>query len=304
MVVQNLSALVSKNWTGIGRPAESNVMPKSMQASRTEFNLVTIHDQLAPVILLESDSGAAAARNKGWENAKNDWILFLDDDITISERFLSDVRRYLVGKPRTCVRTFRIRTVSANYLEPLHDATISLDRGPEIRKTGSASLRLQQVWMYGAGAALVSNRAVLESTGGFRNKLGAGCRYGGAEDAAFLWHASFHASIEYDGALCVFHETISDFSQLARKMVEYGRAIGYLGGQVGGADGHQYVTGYCKHIGRVALRKDIVAISAINHSRLMFSIFRAITETLQVYAWSLFHRGQVNVLCENCRRLS
>ena len=44
MVVQNLSALVSKNWTGIGRPAESNVMPKSMQASRTEFNLVTIHD--------------------------------------------------------------------------------------------------------------------------------------------------------------------------------------------------------------------------------------------------------------------
>jgi histidinol-phosphate phosphatase family protein len=54
----------------------------------------------AKVSLLQSHGrGPAAARNVGWRAADTDWVVFLDDDVVVSERWLSDVVRDLQQLP-------------------------------------------------------------------------------------------------------------------------------------------------------------------------------------------------------------
>jgi len=116
-------------------------------------------------------------------------------------------------------------------------ATVSLDGGAEVRRTGLIPLRLRDAWMFGAGAAMLASRKVLMTTGGFKDKLGAGLRDGGTEDSEFLWNASRHTIIEYCGHIAVLHEGAANVSILARKIREYGRAIGHLDGMSRSVDG-------------------------------------------------------------------
>jgi len=256
------------------------------------------------VVLLHSDEGAAASRNLGWRTAKNGSVLFLDDDITVDETFLSDVRQYLTRRPIAGVVTFRVLDPPTCKWSSLIEATISLDRGSELYRTDEMSLRLQDVWMYGAGAAMLVNRSVLQATGGFKNQLGAGRKNGGTEDTEFLWHASRHSTVEYHGCITVLHENISNFQNVARKMREYGRAIGHLGGTAKSVDGYRYVSGYCSHLEAATRLNEILCLPTRSLIRVKIAIAVAVSETLQVYMSSLVHSRQTSILSDECRGVS
>ena len=154
--------------------------------------------------------------------------------------------RELASSSEPSVITFRVVTAT-NDLQAPTAATVGLDRGP-LTRTSNIRIRPQDAWRYGVGAALMVHRDVLLETGGFKDELGAGRAIGGAEDLEFLWHASRHCSLSYRGDVAVQHASLPSRRALARKFRQYARALGALGGAVGGADGYAITMGYSRHI--------------------------------------------------------
>lgn len=306
LVVQNRPRLGSHNWVGI----TSDLRLSPLCSNNQHAHVNAKHDtevatpKGVPLVLLHSDEGTAAARNLGWRTAKNDLVLFLDDDIIVHETFLSEVRQYLTQRPIAGVVTFRILTPTTCQWSPLIEATISLDRGSEIYHTNGKPLRLQDVWRCGAGAAMLVNRRVLQATNGFKDQLGAGRENGGTEDTEFLWHASHHSTVEYHGRITVFHKNISNFQTVARKMREYGRAIGHLGGTAKSVDGYLYVSGYCSHLEAATRLKEILCLPTRSLTRVTNAIAVAISETFQVYMSSFLHSSKAGILCDECQGIS
>lgn len=302
LIVRNRPLSGSRHWAGIGLVGASPFATRTNPEGRPEAvnsRLVRSLEADSVRILCGTDEGAAAARNRGWRAAKNDSVLFIDDDVTVGETFLSDIRQYVASSPVAGVATFRILSSSGDVGSPFVEATVSLDRGAEVRRTGLIPLRLQDAWMFGAGAAMLASRNALMTTGGFKNELGAGRRNGGTEDSEFLWHASRHTMIEYCGHITVLHEGVANLSILGRKMREYGRAIGHLGGMSRSVDGSRYVTNYCSHILKSAFRSDVpLSRRSVIHVRALVLV--AVLETLFAYISSLA-RPSSCVLCEECR---
>ena len=46
-------------------------------------------------LVIEKNKGRSNARNKGWKNAKGQWVAYLDDDVTIDDNWLEEFRPYL-----------------------------------------------------------------------------------------------------------------------------------------------------------------------------------------------------------------
>ncbi len=302
-VIQNRSRLGPRRWIGSTSGARLPLLRGiDLHARSTTARGITMAvPETIPIILLRSNEGAAAARNLGWRTAKNNWILFLDDDVMINETFLIDVRQYLTQRSIASVVTFRVLSTSTSQWSSLVRATISLGRGSEIRRTGKMPLRLEDVWMYGVGTAMLVNRSALQATGGFKDQLGAGRRNGGTEDAEFLWHVSYHTSLEYHGRIVVLHKEVSSFHGVARKMCEYGRAIGHLGGITKSVEGYRYVTGYCRHLKEATHLNEIVQFPARSLFRVRAVVTFAVLETLRVYGSSLVRGSRSRILCDQCR---
>jgi GT2 family glycosyltransferase len=303
LLVQNHPRLGSHSWTGIASVSRSTKVCDKSRRLHDNFKhyaeTVKLKGTLA--VFLSSDEGAAAARNLGWRNAKNDLILFLDDDITVSETFLTEIRQYLAQRPLAGVTTLRVTIPTTCRWSPLINATISLDRGSAICHTDRKPLRLQNVWRYGAGAAMLINRKVLEATSGFKDQFGAGRENGGTEDTEFLWHASHHSTIEYNGRIVVFHKNVSNLKTIATKMREYGRAIGNLGGTAKSDDGYRYMAGYCSHLESAKDMSKVYSLSTREKIRVKRAISVAVSETIHAYVSSMVHSSKAGVLCDKCR---
>ena len=303
VVVQNRPLLGSRHWIGVPQHAPSPLDPKAApQEPFATAGMGPTHFPITPhLTVVVSDEGAAAARNRGWRVAQNDSILFLDDDVTIEEKFVSLVREYLANSPMAGAATFRIIDGEPTPWSLLIRETISMDRGATVRRTHGASVRLRDVWMYGAGAAMMVSRGLLEETGGFKEDLGAGRRNGGTEDMEFLWHASRHAEVEYVGHIAVAHASAAGLPIVARKLREYGRAIGNLGGTTRDIDGFQYAINYCWHILHATFTRNI-GLPALSRFRIRVEAIRAVVETLVVYVSSAARVQLIRSLCDECRR--
>jgi GT2 family glycosyltransferase len=136
----------------------------------------------------------------------------------------------------------------------LVSATISLDRGELERRTNGEPVQLGEAFMYGAGAAVMVSRRLLTEIGGFKNELGAGRRYGGAEDLEFLWHLARHGPMLYRADVAVLHRDVTDVRDVGRKFRQYGRALGRLAACVGGREGARAVRGFCAFLLRTQLQ--------------------------------------------------
>jgi GT2 family glycosyltransferase len=299
LLVKNHPRLAERDWAGIssGRRASTKW---GVRSDVTRDRTITLRKEV-PIIILHSHCGAAAARNLGWQRAKNKSILFLDDDITIQKTFLNDVRQHISQRPIADVVTFRILTKSIpRWFAPI-EAAIALDRGARTYDTSGIPLQLASVWTYGAGAAMIIDRGILKETGGFKDQLGAGRRNGGVEDAEFLWHASRHGVVQYHGAVSVLHKVPSSFENLSRKMREYGRAIGNLGGMTGSVEGFRYVSNYCSHLDETRSSIDLLGLSKRNLSLARSAFAAAVSETIHAYRMSLVQSRQRGILCNRCR---
>lgn len=301
IVVQNRPRSGTRHWVGIAANAPSLMNGSAACGWGRENRWPTVPASSAvPIYVLRSNEGAAAARNRGWYKAKNDAILFLDDDVLVGGSFLREVRRSLTWTATAGVVTFRVQSMSSGVWSNLIRSTISLDRGPEVRSTGGSALSLQDVWKFGAGAAMLVERSALTATGGFKEHLGAGRNNGGTEDAEFLWHASRHVAIEYNGQISVLHEDVSSLVGITKKLRQYGRAIGNLGGATRSAEGYHYVAGYCLHLIRAVTRsKEMCNLPAGCLAWARGAVVIAVVETLRTYVSYMIRSRRGDILCPN-----
>lgn len=251
------------------------------------------------VIVIASDCGAAAARNAGWRATRGPWVVFLDDDVVVSADALLAMRE-VSKRADPGVITFRVRSLPTQFTA-LVTSTVGLDRGSATRCTRGEPLRLQHTWQYGVGAALMVHRSILETTGGFKNELGAGRRIGGAEDLEFLWHASRHCEVSYRGDIAVDHADVSNGRDLGLKFRQYARALGGLGGAVGGREGRAMTLGYARHIASAPLRA-ASGDGVFARARLLASGVVAAAETVVTYGVVAASAARPQVLCSGCRR--
>lgn len=253
------------------------------------------------VRVLQSAHGAAAARNTGWRAAKNEWVLFLDDDVTIDADFLPAVRTLCEAAGAPEVMTFRVSAVSVGEWPPV-EATISIDRGIGCRRCGpDAPPRLDEAWEYGTGAAMLVSRRILLTISGFKPTLGAGRKHGGTEDLEFLWHAARHTTVEYRGNLGVGHYSVQDLPGITRKMREYGKAIAALAGTAKQRDGFRMVAEYCVHQVVGTSRQRLSPLERSTWWKVRIGVAYAIVATVRVYIISLLFRSRSEVLCQACR---
>ncbi len=296
IVVRNLPTGGRRRWTGLALSAVSFAAALGTPL-RLDYGLFLRSDAL---VVLDSPPGAAAARNAGWRRARHYWVLFLDDDVYIPGSFLDAVRSRTIDGNARGVTTFRVRSQEGPWLS-LITRTISLDRGTADRQSAGAPLTLSETWRYGVGAAMLVRRDILEATGGFKQKLGAGRKHGGGEDLEFLWHASRHTTIQYVGQLAVEHRDVDELADVGRKFRHYGRAIARLSGTSKERDGFDAVVGYCTHIASAVMgRGRLMEHPLRERCVLRIHAFVALLETGRVYAGSLLVHPRAEVLCEDC----
>ena len=303
LVVRNRPP-VSGAWVGTDKSCTSEHRPPnkiSYSCSHAPEKLSSSLRYRGNTFLIASASGGVSvARNVGWRSARNEWILFLDDDVTISRSFLSKVRERLVERGFPGVMTFRVHSIASVKWSGVR-AIISLDRGPELRHTvPPAALALHEVWQYGVGAAMLVSSDVLRDTGGFKPGLGAGRRNGGAEDLEFLWHASRHTTVDYAGDIVVRHRDVCSLRDIGRKFREYGRAIASLAGTAKHVDGLRTVVNYCSHLTSATSSKRLAGLPRQTLLWMRAAVALAVAETGWVYTHSLVCRARSGVLCAGC----
>jgi glycosyltransferase involved in cell wall biosynthesis len=286
-VVRNLPPARPGRWAGVDAVGADWSGPRSRPGR-------------ARCTVLTSPAGAAAARNAGWRRAGNLWVLFIDDDVAPGRGFIAAVRAAGLTADAGVI-TFRVIS-RASAIKPLVEKTISLDRGASIRSTNSRSIDLPDAWQFGVGAVMLVRRDVLADTGGFKDRLGAGRRNGGAEDLEFLWHASRHTSVLYRGDVSVIHSDVTTPRDVGRKLRQYGRAIGSVSDSSAVGEGYCMTREYCGHLWRAALwirRPDLPSI----RRRVLFNlqIAFAFLETFRVFTFSRWRSTRRDALCARCR---
>ena len=234
-----------------------------------------------------TQGGAAVARNTGWKTATNDRILFLDDDVIIPNGFLEAVRKSLSRNRDSLVIGFRIVSPQPKSdWEWMGRKTLTVDRGPEQRTSSGEPVRIHNTWLYGSGGTFVAKRSALEQMNGFKRYLGAGRLFGGTEDTEFLWHASHHGPISYDGEVSVVHPHPETREGWADKLVAYGRGLGFLAGAIETGDSIKHALGYCTFIREALDSSEFPKLSDKNQRFAKQSIDAAVTETIRTLKFS------------------
>lgn len=244
--------------------------------------------------------GAAHARNLGWLRSRHEWVLFLDDDIEVGSGLLPQVREAIRDARGAKVITLRVCS-RPNACIDLINATISLDRGPEIRRTDNREFKLRDAWMLGVGAAVLAQRQLLSEMGGYKGFLGAGLPNGGAEDLELLWHATKHTSMLYRGDISVLHEDVGSPESIATKFVQYGNAIAHVCAHERSWAGLLLVKDYCAHISSSVY--SYIRSTKLPRQRqfwLAAAALRAVSLMSFSYLAGLLLARRNGVLCEKC----
>lgn len=169
---QLLRATVESVLAGDEVPAEIVIVDQSDTPSSTLADLS--HDDCVVRVLAASAPGLSHARNEGAAAARNDLLVFVDDDM-LAERtwFGSLVRALAEAGPRTVV-TGAVEAAPGESWRSFFPATQSHAPGAVFEG------RLERDVLAGGHMAIA--RSALERIGGFDPRLGPGAVYPAAED--------------------------------------------------------------------------------------------------------------------------
>lgn len=161
--------------------------------------------------------GLSIARNLGLEHARGEFIVYTDDDCAVDPGFLAPL-----------VAPFGIATVGAStgrLVDVSHHPTATNEPVQVLSRT-TAGIDA------GHGALMAFRTSILRGLGGFDPVLGAGRRFGGAEDLdamSRVLHAGYSV-VRVPGAI-VTHLFTRDDSEYEQLNENYGLGIGAMCGK-------------------------------------------------------------------------
>lgn len=175
--------------------------------------------------------GVARARNAAIGTATSRTVVFVDDDVVVSESALQT----LVARQRSAGATIATaRVVPANAAHhQLFDADLGFDRGSEGSTwTVGQSKRLSplHVWQFGVGATFAVDLSLLSSKGNairFDERLSNGRFCGGSEDVDFFYAAYLTGHmVSYVAEAVVEHVFPLSAAELSAKCRQYALSDG------------------------------------------------------------------------------
>ena len=183
----------------------------------------------APDVLRVDVPGTSRARNAGWRASTGDVVAFLDDDVRVSAGWRAALPAAVAGVAFACGRV----AVPPEQRETERPVAVTPDVPETLLDAGSPQL-------LGVSANLVVRRDVLESVGGFDERLGPGTWFAAAEDLELLDRlvAAGHVG-RYAPSLLAFHEQWRSRRELLRLDWGYGKGAGARAAWAGGARGRR-----------------------------------------------------------------
>ena len=166
-----------------------------------------LHDNGQVRVIVDEGIGLSRARNIGISDVRTDWIVFIDDDISIDD--LSGLRSLEDMLPGVY-----FGSVSSPTGAPLHRFSKSL--------TKLTLLTVDRV----CSVQLILHRDLLTSIGGLDERFGVGARYGACEETDLLIRSLLgDYPVERLTGFSVSHPVVS---QSKEKRFSYGRGLGAM----------------------------------------------------------------------------
>ena len=167
----------------------------------------------ARVVTLPAPSGLNAARNRGWQAAGGELIVFVDDDVRAPPTWLPALLAAAAATPERDVFAGPIRAVleggGPRACGRERPPITALDRGPADRDVKA-----------GWGANLAIRRAALETVGGFEESIGGA----GDEEEWQARHRAAGGRVRYVAAAGLDHRRAREDATLrALARAQYGR---------------------------------------------------------------------------------
>jgi GT2 family glycosyltransferase len=178
----------------------------------------------------ELHSGSSWARNRGYREAKNQIVAYLDDDCEPDVVWATELLRPF-GDPEVGVVTGSVLASRADLAVPrLIDADFSYHRGWRPRRfQGSTGTMWSpcDAWRVGGGVHMAWRKYWLEQIGGFDPALGAGVPTGAGEDIDALRRAlCAGATVCYQPTALVWHAHPEHIAELKQMLGRYALGLG------------------------------------------------------------------------------
>ncbi|PWW21801.1 GT2 family glycosyltransferase [Geodermatophilus normandii] len=181
----------------------------------------------------EPRPGLSRARNRGLTEARGRWLAYTDDDVAVDPGWVDGLLRGSrraddIGCVTGLVATAGISGAAEEYFDA-RAAAWSTRTAPAVLTPdgdGSDPLHPYRPSLFGTGANLAFDRALLQRLSGFDEALGAGTRTRGGEDIdAFVRVLRAGSSIAYEPSALVWHHHRADLAGLRRQMYGYGSGL-------------------------------------------------------------------------------
>jgi len=184
--------------------------------------------------VVEPRPGLSRARNRGLAVAGGTYLAYTDDDVEVDPDWVEGLlrgfhRRSDVGCVTGLVATAEITSAAEEYFDA-RAASWSSRCEPELFSLDGAHARdplfPYSPGIFGTGANLAFDRALLVALGGFDEALGAGTRTRGGEDLdIFVRVLRAGRAIAYEPAALVWHHHRADRDALLQQMYGYGTGL-------------------------------------------------------------------------------
>jgi glycosyltransferase involved in cell wall biosynthesis len=176
--------------------------------------------------------GASLARNRGWREAGNDVVAFIDDDVRVAPGWRKAAAEAMSAVPSLAFVTGRLEAPDGE-VEASHPVALQTELVPSV-------IDRNTVVSAGHGANVLIRRAALERTRGFDEEFGPGATFRAAEDEDLLDRliAAGYAG-RYEPELLAYHVQWRDRRQLLGVEWSYGFGMGARLVKVARIDGHR-----------------------------------------------------------------
>ena len=185
-------------------------------------------------VVVEARAGTSLARNRGFEEARGELILFVDDDVVVDRSWLVGAVGAFLDDPGIGAVTGPIVPLElATLAQRLIEAYGGFGKGFTPRRfelarpPDDSPLFPFAAGQLGSGANMGFRREALRRVGGFDPALGGGTPARGGEDLSALVETILDGwAVAYEPRMLVRHHHHPSYARLRRVMLGYGLGLG------------------------------------------------------------------------------